>query len=167
MALGLLPPTVAISENIYGIAMIVGTLKCLALLGALVPGSTDENVESLIMWDAQHFVIVRGTLNELKPNSDGTARVLVSERTDSGVGVSEQPGQRDIHVKVGSPFEQRFGFFWGGTSRPGEVPNRFPRFRLKVEGNGHCLVQDIPHEEPRGVTIVELGDVQLTETCEP
>ncbi len=71
----------------------------------LLAGEMPQEPETrLIMWDAQYYVVLKGTVTELSPNAEGTFSATVVEAPDSGVGVSEDPGQRNVQLKLGAPF---------------------------------------------------------------
>ena len=137
---------------------------CLFGFASLAAESLPDSSPQFIFWDARYYVVVRGTLTELNAIPQDSVAISVVEAPGSGVGVAEDPVQRNIRIKLGEPFEQKFGFFWGGTSRVGDPPRPLPKFLLKIEGYNHCLVQEVSAGQG-GVSYVEIGDLELTELC--
>jgi hypothetical protein len=141
---------------------------CLGFLSviSLATGPQQNSEPQFRSWDAQYYVVVRGTVTELDSEEENTFAVTVLEAAGSGLGVSADAGNRDVRIRSGAPFEHKFGFFWGGTSRVGGPPSPTPKFRLKIVGTKHCLFREIS-EAQGAVAIVELGATELNSPCEP
>ena len=118
-----------------------------------------------VLWDAEYYVVVRGIVTERDSEEETTFALTVLEAPGSGVGVSADAGNDHIRIRSGAPFEHKFGFFWGGTSRVGDPPSPMPKFSLKIVGAKHCLFREIS-EAQGGVAIVDLGMTELDAPCD-